>query len=65
MNKKYELWFSSEEKEYKIASFVIEDERFNEYLLDTIINNLEYDISDLQAEIDLEIDNFGIIEITE
>ena len=64
MNKKYELWYSSEEKEHKIASFIIEDERFTDYILDTIINNLEYDISELQGDFDLEIDSFGIIEIT-
>ena len=63
MSKKYELWFNENEKEHKIMSFVVDDERFTDYILDTIMNNLEYDLSEIQDDFDLQIDNFGIVEV--
>lgn len=67
MSKKYELWFANNEVdqdvEVKIMTIIIDDERFTDYILDTIMNNLEYDISELQNDFDLKIDNFGIVEV--
>lgn len=67
MSRKYELWFANNEVdkdvEVKIMTIIIDDERFTDYILDTIMNNLEYDIRELQNDFDLQIDNFGIIEV--
>lgn len=63
MAKKYELWFSNEDKQFKIASFMIDDERFTDYILDTVMSNLEYDISELQEELGLDIEDIRITEI--
>ena len=67
MSRKYELWFANNEVdkdvEVKIMTITIDDERFTDYILETIMNNLEYDISELQDNFDLQIDNFGILEV--
>ena len=67
MPKKYELWFANNEVdqdvEVKIMTITIDDERFTDYILETIMNNLEYDLSELQNDFDLQIDNFGIVEV--
>ena len=67
MSKKYELWFANNEVdkdvEVKIMTIIIDDERFTDYILETIMNNLEYDLSELQDNFDLQIDNFGIVEV--
>jgi hypothetical protein len=64
--KKYELWFTpSNDKDLKILTFEINDMRFKEYILDTIMNDLEDDFKDLEFELDLEdgsLDNWVIIE---
>ena len=63
MTKKYQFCFNSEKKEYKIATLSIDDERFSDYILTNITDNLEYYISELQENFDLKIDNFIIVEI--
>lgn len=63
MPKKYQFCFNSEKKKYKIATLNIDDERFNDYILTNIIDNLEHYISELQENFDLKIDNFSIVEI--
>ena len=67
MSRKYELWFANNEVdkdvEVKIMTITIDDERFTDYILDTIMNNLEYDLSEIQNDFDLQIDNFGILEV--
>ena len=67
MSRKYELWFANNEVdkdvEVKIMTITIDDERFTDYILETIMSNLEYDLSELQDNFDLQIDNFGILEV--
>jgi hypothetical protein len=67
MSRKYELWFANNEVdkdvEVKIMTIIIDDERFTDYILETIMNNIEYDISELQDNFDLQINNFGILEV--
>jgi hypothetical protein len=67
MSRKYELWFANNEVdkdvEVKIMTFIIDDERFTDYILDTIMSNLEYDLSELQDNFDLQINDFGIVEV--
>lgn len=62
MPKTYELVFEKENgKDLKVLSFEIHDDRFKDYFIDTLMSNLEYDISDL--DIDYEtLQSFTIIE---
>lgn len=60
--KKYELVFEKDNGEdLKVLSFEVHDERFKDYFIDTIMTNLEYDISELEVDYE-ELSSFAIIE---
>lgn len=60
--KKYELVFEKDNGEdLKVLSFEVYDERFKDYFIDTIMDNLEHDISDLDIDYE-DLSSFAIIE---
>lgn len=63
MSKKYELWFSRSDKDYKVMEFTSYDSSFEHYILDTVMSNLQYDINDLNFELDEPIDDFKLLEV--
>ncbi len=62
----YELWFTKQDnKDFKVLSFTVNDERFNDYFIDTLMSNLEYDINDLASELDLDIEDLSSFTIVQ
>lgn len=60
--KKYELVFESlNGEDLKVLSFEVHDERFKDYFIDTIMSNLEYDISELDIDYE-DLSSFVLIE---
>jgi len=63
----YELWFTKQDnKDFKVLSFTVNDERFHDYFIDTLMSNLEYDINDLADELEMNIDDlsgFTIVKV--
>ena len=44
MSEKYELWFIGDDKEFKIMNLEFFDERFKDYIIDSIMYNIDGEI---------------------
>ena len=64
MSKKFELWlgFSKGIEDKKIMSFEIFDERLEDYLINAILNNLSYEMNDLDVDYE-NVCTFNISEV--
>ena len=51
MSRKYELWFLSDDKKFKIMNIEFIDERFKNYVIDSIMYNID-------GEIEFYVDGF-------
>lgn len=63
MSRKYELWFSSDKNHFKVMELNVIDDRLDNYFVDFILSNLEWDIDYVTNGFDKPIDGFKIIKV--
>ena len=63
MSKKYELWFSSDENDFKVMELNVLDDRLDDYFVNFILANLEWDIDYVANGFDNPIDGVRIIRV--